>query len=162
MKKISLLIFVFVFTYSVNTFSQTYDFELNDVEGNTVKLSSQIGKGPILIQFWALWCVPCKEEMNNNNKIYNKLKDRGFIYLAINEDQTKSSAKVKSYVESKEFKFSVLMDSDGKVFETFGGQSLPFALLMNNNGEIMKTYTGFLPGDEIKLEEEITAMLNPK
>jgi peroxiredoxin len=143
-------------------YSQTYEFDLNDLDGNSVTLSSMLGKGPVLIQFWALWCIPCKEEMKIINEIWLSYKDSGFVYAALNQDSPKSSAKVKSYIESKSFKFINLLDSDLKVFETFGGQNLPYSILLNSKGEIVKTYTGYLPGDDKKLIEDISILLRTK
>src|SRR6266498_59027 len=111
--------------------AQAYDFELQDVNGNNVKLSSLLEKGPVMMSFWALWCVPCKEEMKVFNEIYKTYKDSGFTYVAVNQDSPKSSAKVKSYIESKSYNFLVLMDSDLHVFESFGGQNLPLSILLN-------------------------------
>lgn len=139
--------------------AQSYDFELQDINGDNVKLSSLLEKGPVMMSFWALWCVPCKEEMKVINEIYKTYKDSGLVYVAVNQDSPKSSAKVKSYIESKSYEFLVLMDSDLHVFETFGGQNLPFSVLLNKKGEVAKTYTGYLSGDEKKLEEDMLKVL---
>jgi hypothetical protein len=93
------------------------------------------------------------------NDLYSKYKDSGFVYVALNQDSPKSSAKVKSYIESKGYKFKCLFDSDLKVFEQFGGQNLPFSVFISSKGDILKTYTGYIQGDEIKLEQDIKAAL---
>jgi len=158
MKKLALFIFlVFILNSS---FAQTYDFDLNDLDGNSVKLSELMQKGPVFVQFWALWCAPCKEEMKVLNDLYGKYKDSGFVYVALNQDSPKSSAKVKSYIESKGYKFPCLLDADLKVFEQFGGQNLPFSVFVGKNGDILKTYTGYILGDEIKLEQDIKSSLS--
>lgn len=154
MKKISAFALLLILLSS-NSFSQTYDFSLSDVDGNTVTLKSLLEKGPVMIQFWALWCVACKEEMKILGGLYDKYKDSGYVYVALNQDSPKSSAKVKAYSESKNFKFTVLMDPEMKVFEQFGGQNLPFSVFINKKGDIIKTYTGYISGDESKLEEDI-------
>jgi cytochrome c biogenesis protein CcmG/thiol:disulfide interchange protein DsbE len=159
MKKLSILFFLLFTLFSKISFSQSYDFELPDLDGNNVKLSQLLQKGPVMISFWALWCVPCKEEMRVMGDIYNKYKDSGFVYIAMNQDSPKSSSKVKSYIESKNYKFLVLLDSDTHIFDTFGGQNIPFGVLMNKKGEVVKTYTGYIPGDETKLEEDIVNVL---
>lgn len=160
MKKISfLLIFLFAFLLKTS-FCQSYEFELPDLDGNNVKLSQLLQKGPVMISFWALWCVPCKEEMRVMSDVFNKYKDSGFVYIAMNQDSPKSSTKVKSYIESKNYKFIVLLDSDTHVFESFGGQNLPFGILINKKGDVVKTYTGYITGDESKLEEDIVKVIN--
>jgi peroxiredoxin len=160
MKKLFIILILF-FVFSLKlTYAQSYDFELNDLDGNSVKLSEMLKKGPVLIQFWALWCIPCKEEMKHLGEIYGKYKDSGFVYLAVNEDSPKSSAKVKSYIESKEYKFSVLLDGDARVFEQFGGQNLPFSVFLNKNGDVFRTYTSYVAGDEAELEKDVKQALN--
>jgi peroxiredoxin len=159
MKKLSIILIIAVLSLTKVTFGQSYDFNLEDLNGNTVTLTGLLEKGPVMISFWALWCVPCKEEMKIMSDVYNKYVDSGFIYVAMNQDSPKSSAKVKSYIESKEYKFIVLLDTDGHVFENFGGQNLPFSVLINKKGEIVKTYTGYVPGDESKIENDIVNLI---
>lgn len=159
MKKILLIVPLLVVFYTTNTFSQ-YDFDVNDLEGNSVKLSELLKKGPVFIQFWALWCVPCKEEMKLMNELYGKYKDSGFVYVAMNQDSPKSSAKVKSFIESKGYDFITLLDGDMSVFERFGGQNLPFSVFIDSKGSIIKTYTGYILGDDAKLETDVKNALN--
>ncbi len=160
MKKLSLILVLSVFFMTKFSYSQSYDFSLEDLDGNTVTLNGLLEKGPVMISFWALWCVPCKEEMKMMNDIYKKYQDSGFVYVGMNQDTPKSSAKVKSYIESKGYKFIVLLDKDGHVFENFGGQNLPFSVLINKKGEVVKTFTGYVSGDETKIEKEIVDLLH--
>jgi cytochrome c biogenesis protein CcmG/thiol:disulfide interchange protein DsbE len=159
MKKISVILIIAVLSLTKVSFGQSYDFSLEDLDGNTVTLTGLLEKGPVMISFWALWCVPCKEEMKIMSDVYNKYIDSGFIYVAMNQDSPKSSAKVKSYIESKKYKFIVLLDTDGHVFENFGGQNLPFSVLINQKGDIVKTYSGYVPGDESKIENDIVNLI---
>lgn len=160
-KLIKLLIVIFAVCFiSKQSFAQGYDFELQDLNGENIKLSNLLQKGPVMISFWALWCVPCKEEMKMMSELNKKLKDSGLVYIAINEDETKSSAKVKSYIESKNYDFPVLLDPDKNVFERFGGQNLPYSLLLNKKGEIAIVYSGYVSGDEKNIEEDIIKTIN--
>jgi cytochrome c biogenesis protein CcmG, thiol:disulfide interchange protein DsbE len=158
-KYLSVLTILLIAMMPALTRAQSYEFELQDINGNNVKLSSLLEKGPVMMSFWALWCVPCKEEMKEFNQIYKTYKDSGFVYVAVNQDNTKSVAKVKSYIESKSYDFLVLLDTDLHVFETYGGQNLPFSVLLNKKGEVAKTYTGYLAGDEKKIEDDILKVL---
>jgi len=163
MKKTVLL---FVLTLLMTGFikSQTYsDFTLQDLEGNDVTLSKLLEKGPVFMSFWATWCSPCKEEMKKVNAIYEKYKDQGFVYLAINQDNQKSVSKVKSFITSQSYNFPVVFDTDKKVFEAYSGKDeMPYALLIGKNKEILSVHTGFKTGDEAKIEEEVKAALGIK
>jgi len=160
MKRIIILSALFVLlAVNPKSFSQSYDFDLSDLEGNNVKLSELIKKGPVFVQFWATWCVPCKEEMKVLNELYNKYKDSGFVFVAISIDDQKSLSKVKPYIESKSYKFTVLYDTDKNVFTNFGGQDPPYSVFLDRNGNVFKTYSGYIQGDDQKLENEIKEAL---
>ncbi|MBN8585615.1 MAG: TlpA family protein disulfide reductase [Ignavibacteria bacterium] len=158
-KTIIFTIFVLAFAFTAQTYSQGYDFDLNDLDGNSVKLSELTKTGPVFVQFWATWCVPCKEEMKVLNELWNKYKDSGFVFVAISIDDQKSLSKVKPYIESKSYKFPVLYDTDKNVFSSFGGQDPPFSVFVDRNGSIFKTYSGYMQGDDAKLDKEIKEAL---
>lgn len=160
MKKllISALILFFSAVYG-NLYAQGYDFDLDDLEGNSVKLSELTKTGPVFVQFWATWCVPCKEEMKVLNELWGKYKDSGLVFVAITIDDQKSVSKVKPFIESKSYKFPVLFDTDKNVFSNFGGQDPPFSVFVDRNGNVYKTYSGYMQGDDAKLESDIKEAL---
>lgn len=158
MKALSILIILLVINFTNVLYSQ-YDFELDDIQGNTVKLSEALKKGPVFIHFWAMWCNSCKDELKILDNLSNKYKDSGFVLIAINIDNPKSSSKAKSFVITKNYDFDVLLDPSALVFEKFGGQNLPLSIFMDKNGNIVKTYSGFMEGDEAKLENDIKNIL---
>jgi peroxiredoxin len=162
MKKIYLVLAI-IFLFSLTLKAQSYsDFTLGDINGNDVTLSKLLEKGPVLLSFWASWCAPCKEEMRYINDIYEKYKDKGFMYLAINEDDQKSIVKVKPFIDTKGYKFTVVLDIDNKVYESYWGNTeltLPYSLLISKNKEIVAKHSNFLSGDEVKMEEEIKTAL---
>lgn len=160
MKKlyISALILFFSAVYA-NLFAQGYDFDLNDIESNSVKLSDLTKTGPVFVQFWATWCVPCKEEMKVLNELWIKYKDSGLVFVAITIDDQKTINKVKPFIESKSYKFPVLFDTDKNVFSNFGGQDPPFSVLLDRTGNVFKSYSGYMQGDDVKLEADIKEVL---
>lgn len=157
MKTLVVILFLFLI-FSYQTYSQYY-FELDDMEGNSVKLTELLKKGPVFIEFWALSCACCKDEMKTLQELYIKYKDSGFVVVAINQDPPKNSSNVRSFVGSKGYNFINILDPEATVFEKFGAQNLPFAVLMDKNGNIVKTYTGFTTGDGIELEADIKSVL---
>ena len=133
MKKVFFFI-LFLLFISLKSYSQNYsDFTLQDLEGNDVKLSKLLEKGPVMISFWATWCSPCKEEMKKLFPVYEKYKDRGFTYLAINQDNQKSVSKVKSYINANGYSFPVVLDPDKSVFESYSGVGIPYSLLISKD-----------------------------
>lgn len=162
MKKFLVLaLILFVITAS-KSYSQAYDFDLQDIDGNSVKLTELLKTGPVFLQFWATWCVPCKEEMKVLNELYGKYKDSGFVYVAVSIDDQKTSSKVKPFIESKGYKFITLFDTDKNVFSNYGGQDPPFSVFLDRKGNVIKSYSGYIQGDDAKLEADIKSALAGK
>lgn len=157
MKKTILLTFFYVIFC---IYIPAQDFTLEDLEGRSVKLSELLKEGPVFIQFWATWCVPCKEEMKVLNELYKKYKDKGFVYVAVSIDDQKTVSKVKPFIESKSYSFITLYDTDKSVFTSFGGQDPPYSVFLDKKGNVIKTYSGYMQGDDVKLENDIINALD--
>jgi peroxiredoxin len=160
MKYLKLFTLLLIFSFLLkNSYSQVYDFNLEDINSNSVKLSDLLKQGPVFLQFWATWCVPCKEEMKVLNELWNKYKDSGFVFVAVSIDDQKTINKVKPFIDSKSYKFIVLYDTDKNVFSNFGGQDPPFSVFLDKNGNVFKTYSGYIQGDDVKLEKDLKELL---
>lgn len=154
----SLIISTMTFMNIINA-QDKIEFSIELLNGEEVEFSELYKDGPILVNFWALWCKPCRTEMKHLKRIYEKYSDRGFKILGINQDTPKSLSKVNSFVESYDLKYLIGLDPNKKYFEMFNGQVLPFSLLYNKKGEVVYLHTGYLPGDEMELEEEIKKVM---
>jgi cytochrome c biogenesis protein CcmG, thiol:disulfide interchange protein DsbE len=135
------------------------DFRLPDIDKNNVELSKVLKKGPVLISFWATWCKPCVEEMAEYTEIYNEYNEKGLQMLAISVDNEKTIAKVKPYVKSKNYPFTVLLDTNGEAARKYYVQSVPTTFLLDEDGKIVYQNVGFRKGDEIKLKAKIEELL---
>ena len=138
------------------------NFSVSTIDNREIELSELYNKGPLLVNFWALWCEPCKVEMRVLKKLYEKYKDKGFMIVGINQDSPKSVSKVRSYISSQKINFPVALDPNNQYLQKLNGQSIPYSLLFNGEGEIVYKSVGYLPGDEIKLEKEIQKLLAGK
>jgi peroxiredoxin len=136
------------------------NFAISTVTGEKIELDQLYSKGPLLVTFWALWCEPCKEEMRHLNQIYKKYKEHGFTILGINQDSPKSVSKVRAYVASHNINFPVALDPDFQYLQKMNGQSIPYSILFDTKGKIVYKNVGYLPGDEIKLEEKIQTLIS--
>lgn len=135
------------------------NFKLINLDGKYIELNKETGNGPILLSFWATWCKPCLEEMAEYNKIYDQYKDKGFTLLAISTDAEKSVAKVKPYIKSKGYNFTVLLDTNNEVARKYYAQQMPYTILIDKNGNIVYSHLGYMKGDEQKVEKLISELL---
>jgi peroxiredoxin len=163
--KYLILIFVLFLLFFSHSYSQIYtDFAAEDLDGNTIKLSSLLDKGPVMLNFFRSWCPSCKEGQKKLQSIYESYKNKGFNYLGINIDNQKTVSKVKSYVSAMGFTFPVILDTDKKIFEMYGGSedAVPYYLIIGKDKNILHTHIGYKTGDEKMIEEEIKEALETK
>lgn len=156
MKKIWFLILFSFLSLKAQSFS---DFSAKTIDGNSISFSETYKSGLTLVSFWALWCEPCRTEIHILNKLYEEYKEQGLNVISINQDTPRSIAKVKSYVKSHNLNFPVIPDLKKELFQQFNGQSIPLTFLINKKGEAVFKHIGYLPGDEIELEEKIKKYL---
>jgi peroxiredoxin len=135
------------------------NIKLKDLQNKRQDLSQYYTDGPILLNFWNLACEPCKKEMKELDKLNIKYRDQGFEYISINIDTPRSMSKVKSYINSQKFSFTVLSDPKAELFRKMGGKVMPFVIIADSTGAIIKRHMGYNPGDEKELEKEILHLL---
>jgi len=135
------------------------DIALKDLNNKRQKISQYYKDGPVLMNFWNLACEPCKKEMKELDKLNIKYRDKGFDYVSINIDSPRSMSKVKSYINSQKFSFTVLSDPKAALFRKTGGKVMPFVIIADSTGTILSQHVGYNPGDEKKLEKEIVQLL---
>ena len=137
------------------------NMKLKDLKNKRQELSQYYSDGPILINIWNLACEPCKKEMKELDKLNIKYGPQGFEVVSINIDNTRSMSKVKSYVNSQKYSFTVLSDPKAEFFRKMGGKVMPFVIIADSTGKIINRHVGYNPGDEIRLEKEILHILQP-
>ena len=120
---------------------QAEDFRLVDLEGKPQSLSQYRGK-IVLVNFWATWCKPCTTEMPAMQTSFDKLRDKGFVVLAINE--LEDDAKVREHIKQYGHTFPVLMDHDNKVANQFGVFGLPVSVFVDEKGVVQEYIKGGL------------------
>ena len=117
------------------------EFRLVDLDGKTHSLSQYRGK-VVLVNFWATWCKPCTTEMPAMQASFDKLRDKGFVVLAINE--LEDDAKVREHIKQYGHTFPVLMDRDNKVANQFGVFGLPVSVFIDPQGRVQEYIKGGL------------------
>tara|TARA_B000000557_G_C20768141_1_gene440462 strand:- start:381 stop:914 length:534 start_codon:yes stop_codon:yes gene_type:complete len=148
-----------LFTFSFSTKTDLPNVKLKNMNKENVKMVDLTKDGPIVINFWNLACEPCKKEMKFLNQFHKKYREDNFQVFSINMDTPRSMSKVKSFIKTTGYEFTVLSDPRSESFRKLGGKAMPLLLLVNKDGSIFKRHTGYNPGDEIALEEEIKELI---
>lgn len=126
------------------------DFTVNDKDGNAVKLSDFIGK-PIVLNFWASWCPPCKSELPDFNKVYNEMKDDVvFLMVDLVDGQRETVATGSGYITEQGYSFSVYYDTTQEAANAYGISSIPTTLFIDKDGNIAEGQTGMLDEDGLR------------
>jgi peroxiredoxin len=116
------------------------DFALPNLAGQAVRLSAYRGQ-VVLVNLWATWCPPCRDEMPSMEKLHQRLKDRGFVLLAVSEDEG-GVATVKPFIEQLKVTFPVLIDTEGEVGKKYGVWGFPESFLVDRDGRIVDRVIG--------------------
>jgi peroxiredoxin len=115
------------------------DFQLSDLNGHPHSLSQYRGK-IVLLNFWATWCKPCTTEMPAMQTQYDKLRDSGFVVLAINE--LEEVDKVREHIKTYAHTFPVLLDTDNRVANLYGVYGLPVSVFIDAEGRVQEYIKG--------------------
>jgi peroxiredoxin len=110
---------------------QASDFTVSLLGGETLRLRGQRGK-PVMVNFWATWCAPCREEMPAMERLYLKHREHGFVLLAVSVDSDASL--VKPFLERYKLTFPVTLDAKMDLANTYGVRALPASFLIDRNG----------------------------
>jgi DsbE subfamily thiol:disulfide oxidoreductase len=111
--------------------SPSPDFTLPNLGGEKVSLKDFRGK-LLLLNFWASWCAPCREEMPAMERLYQKYRDHGFVIVGVNLKDDKKSAL--SFVKELKITFPIAFDPKGEVGLIYGAWGLPATYLIDANG----------------------------
>lgn len=116
------------------------DFTFPDLHGKEVSLSDYRGK-VVLVNIWATWCGPCRDEMPSMQRLYERLKGKDFEILAVSIDSTGSKA-VAPFMEELNLTFPALLDPEGKIRTLYGITGVPESYVVDKKGILVEKVIG--------------------
>ena len=135
------------------------NLKLKMLDGSKTTIHELVKDGPIMIDFWATWCVPCKKVMKFLDQYHQEYADEGFKVLMINQDTPRSIGKVKSYIRSQNHQFLVSLDPNKALAKKLNGLVMPTLILVDKGGAIKWRHQGYVPGEEVEIQKQIEDLI---
>ena len=132
------------------------DFALRSNSGENIRLSEYRGD-VVMINFWATWCGPCRQEMPLLDELYGRYARVGFNLLGVNIDD--DSSRAMRMVEELGVRFPVLFDERKEVSRLYNVEAMPATILVDREGNVRHVHHGYKPGYEEMYLDQIRALL---
>lgn len=159
MKRLALLFVMVLAMAGLHAQSKTDlpNVTIKDLNGKNVNIAKLSNDGnPIVITFWATWCKPCIKEHEALNDVYEDWRDEtGVKIYSVSIDDSRSSARVKPFVEGKGWEFETLLDVNSDLKRAMNVSNPPHTFLIDGKGKIVYQHSGYVDGSENELYKEI-------
>mgnify|MGYP001823438726 FL=1 len=132
------------------------DFTLRSLHGPNLRLEEYRGK-VVLINFWASWCGPCRQEMPILDRLHQRYEETGFAVLGVNVEG--EDAPAQKIVDKTNVTFPVLIDEGQKVSELYDLEAMPSTVVVDRDGLVRYVHRGYKPGDEAKYVEVVKQLI---
>jgi peroxiredoxin len=132
------------------------DFTLKSASGENIKLSELRGQ-VVLINIWASWCGPCRQEMPLLDQMYQKYGDLGFTLLGVNVEQ--DSADAQRMLHDTPVTFPILFDTQNVVSKLYDVTAMPSTVIVDRDGNVRYMHKGYQPGYENEYQTQVRALV---
>lgn len=132
--------------------SSAPDFTLKSNEGENIRLSEYRGE-VVLINFWASWCGPCRQEMPVLSELHDKYHALGFTVLGVNVEA--DTRKARKLLQDLPVSFPVVFDSDSAVSKQYNVVAMPSTVLVDRDGNMRYLHKGYKPGLEDVYQQQV-------
>lgn len=132
------------------------DFTLKSNNGKNLKLSEFRGQ-VVMINFWATWCGPCRQEMPLLNRLQEQYRQAGLMLLGVNIDDRPDAARDMARILG--VSFPILFDTEKRVSRLYDVNAMPSTLLIDRDGKVRYIHLGYRPGYEARYESQVRELL---
>ena len=133
------------------------DLLLMDLDGNPHNIADYRGK-VVLVNFWATWCPPCRNEMPSMQRVWDKLKDKGFVILAVDVGEDADS--IIPFTMEYDLEFPILLDKSDKTARAWKVRGMPTSFLVDKQGNIIYQALGGREWDDAKIVKIIQSLIS--
>ncbi|WP_321531983.1 TlpA disulfide reductase family protein [uncultured Desulfuromonas sp.] len=133
------------------------DFELGSLQGQTVRLSELRGK-VVVLNFWATWCPPCREEVPSMQQLHDMMSGTEFVMLAVNIEQDGRKT-VPVFLQKNPVDFTILFDESGQVRKSYGVAKYPETFIIDPQGRIVEKVIGGINWSQPRVVEFMRHLL---
>ncbi len=132
------------------------NFTLKSNSGKNIKLSELRGQ-VVLLNFWASWCGPCRQEMPLLEKLHKRYSALGFTVLGVNVEE--DPRKAKTLLKDISVSFPILFDTSNKVSKQYKVSAMPSTIMIDRNGNMRYLHRGYKPGDEAQYKKWVKQLI---
>jgi thiol-disulfide isomerase/thioredoxin len=132
------------------------DFTLKSLAGKNLKLSEMRGN-VVLINFWASWCGPCRQEMPLLNNLHNKYAPLGFTVIGVNVEEKTENAR--GFIKDTPVDFPILLDNRNQVSKLYKVVAMPTTVVVDRDGNMRFLHHGYVPGDELEYRKMVKELI---
>ena len=126
------------------------DFTVTDRDGNAVRLSDFSGK-PVILNFWASWCDPCKSEMPEFEEAYHRYGEEiAFLLVNVTDGSSETVTSATSYIDGQGYTFPIYFDTTLEASILYGASAIPLTYFIDANGNLVARAAGALSADKLQ------------
>ena len=132
---------------------------LTGLDGKRVPLDTLLASGPVVINFWATWCGPCRVELPQLQKVYQEMEGKGVTFAAVSLDRGMKRDVLENFLKGRSIALPVYRDESGSLAKVFGVSAIPATFVLAADGKVAFQSRGYRPGDEVLLRKKIEEAL---
>jgi len=144
--------------HAVSSQEAAPDFTLKSLQGENLRLDEYKGQ-VVLINFWATWCGPCRQELPLLDRLHQRYQDAGFAVLGINVEGVEKADEAQAMVSKAGVTFPVLVDEGQQISELYALEAMPTSVVVDRDGVVRYVHLGYKPGDETKYLEVVKQLI---
>lgn len=159
MNKLIYIVFFLLFTLTASAQDAWPDVKVENAKGEVISTKNILGGKPAIVSFWGVTCKPCLTELNTLNELMEEWKEEvDFNIIAVSIDDSRFTARARSMVKGFDWNFICLFDKNRDLKRAMNVMLTPQTFVVDGTGKVVYAHTGYTPGSEYELLEQLKAI----